>query len=127
MTTENVGYDAWLAAIDAGAAYYLDCENGHGSLPPGRVCPRCGSTDLEETDLPETGTVETFTVVHVGPPSFEDDAPYVTAVADFGPVRLTGQVRGANASEDVTVGETVSASVGESETTGERVLLFESR
>ncbi|WP_458185493.1 Zn-ribbon domain-containing OB-fold protein [Haladaptatus sp. NG-WS-4] len=118
----NEGYDEWLAAIADGEAYYLECENGHGSLPPRRICPECGVSDLEETPLPETGEIETYTVVHVPAPSFADDAPYTTAVVDFGPVRLTGV-----ADDDVEVGTRVSATVGTTETTGERLLRFERR
>jgi uncharacterized protein len=118
----NTGYDEWLDAVAEGESYYLECENGHGSLPPRRVCPRCGATDLEETPLPETGEIETYTVVHVAAPSFADDVPYTTAIADFGPVRLTGV-----ADDDVGVGTKVAAAVGETETAGERLLLFERR
>ncbi|WP_227376029.1 Zn-ribbon domain-containing OB-fold protein [Haladaptatus halobius] len=118
----NTGYDEWLDAVAEGESYYLECENGHGSLPPRRVCPRCGATDLEETTLPETGEIETYTVVHVAAPSFADDVPYTTAIADFGPVRLTGV-----ANDDVGVGTKVAAAVGETETAGERLLLFERR
>jgi len=54
------------------------------------VCPECGSATLSEEALAETGTVETYSVVHVAGPQFADDTPYVNAIADFGPVRLTG-------------------------------------
>lgn len=118
---ENAGYDEWLDAIAEGEAYFLECGNGHGSLPPRRICPECGETDLEATPLPEAGTVETYTVVHVAAPSFADDTPYTTAVAEFGSVRLTG------VADDVEVGTEVSVSIGESETTGDRLLRFERR
>ncbi|MGA9401298.1 Zn-ribbon domain-containing OB-fold protein, partial [Haladaptatus sp.] len=72
--------------------------------------------------LPETGTIDTYTVVHVAAPSFADDAPYTTAIADFGPVRVT-----AMAPDDVAVGDTVSLTIGESKTNGDRLLLFERR
>jgi len=58
------------------------------------VCPECGSATLSEEALAETGTVETYSVVHVAGPQFADDTPYVNAIADFGPVRLTGVLRG---------------------------------
>jgi uncharacterized OB-fold protein len=123
------GYDDWIDAVEAGEGFYLECENGHGSLPPRRVCPRCGATDLAETPLPDAGEIETFTEITVAPPSFVEDTPYVTAVADFGPVRLTGLVRRADGTdlddEDVEVGMAVAAAVGESETTGERALVLE--
>ncbi|ODR80476.1 nucleic acid-binding protein [Haladaptatus sp. W1] len=116
----NSGYDEWLDAIDEGDAYYLECPNGHGSLPPRRICPECGETNLEDTPLPETGDIDTYTVIHVATPSFADDAPYTTAIADFGPVRVT-----AMAPDDVEVGESVSLTVGESKTNGDRLLQFE--
>lgn len=116
----NSGYDEWLDTIDEGDAYYLECPNGHGSLPPRRICPECGETNLEDTPLPETGDIDTYTVIHVATPSFADDAPYTTAIADFGPVRVT-----AVAPDDVDVGESVSLTVGESKTNGDRLLQFE--
>ncbi|SIR96693.1 Zn-ribbon domain-containing OB-fold protein [Natronorubrum thiooxidans] len=120
---QDAGFDDWLDAAEEGAAYYLECPEGHGSLPPRRVCPDCGSTDLEEVQLPETGVVETFTVTHVPTPAFEDDAPYATAVADFGPVSLTGQVVGIDL-EGIETGLEVELEITVSETTGERVIGF---
>lgn len=120
---ENEGYDEWLDALASGSGFYLGCPDGHGSLPPRRVCPDCGSADLEQTALPETGTVATYTVVHVAPPSFVDDAPYVTAVVDFGAVQLTGILVDID-HDEVDTGITVSATVRERETDGERVVAF---
>ncbi|MFD1512138.1 Zn-ribbon domain-containing OB-fold protein [Halomarina rubra] len=118
------GFDDLLDAVEEGAGYYLSCANGHGSLPPRRVCPHCGSQDLSEEPLPDSGTIETFTVVRVATPQFADDAPYVTAVADFGEVRLTGFVADPTA---VEVGTTVGVGVGRTETTGDRVLTLDPR
>lgn len=117
------GFDDFLDAVAAGEGYYLECPDGHGSLPPRRACPRCGSQELVEEPLPATGEVETYTTIHVATPEFADDTPYVTAVAGFGPVRLTGMLRGVEA-EAVETGMTVAPGVGETETTGERVLVF---
>ncbi|MFB6131323.1 MAG: Zn-ribbon domain-containing OB-fold protein [Salinigranum sp.] len=119
----DAGFDDWLDAVTDGEGYYLACPEGHGALPPRRVCPECGSTDLEARPLPDRGTVETFTEVHVAGPEFAADAPYVTAIASFGPVRLTGVLRGLSAA-DVAVGATVEPGVDESETTGERLLVL---
>jgi uncharacterized OB-fold protein len=123
----DAGYDDFLDALADGEGHYLECENGHGSLPPRRVCPHCGARDLTETPLPETGTVESTTEIHVPTPSFADDAPYVVAVVDFGAVRLTGQVRGDESGDAVESGLEVEAGVGETETEGERLLVFEPR
>ena len=119
-------FDDWLDAVADGEAYYLACENGHGWLPPRRVCPDCGSRELSREDLPESGEVATHTTVHVATPQFEDDAPYVTAVADFGPVSVTGLVRGID-HEDVEIGTVVGIELGERATTGDRAVVFRPR
>ncbi|WP_254767763.1 Zn-ribbon domain-containing OB-fold protein [Salinilacihabitans rarus] len=119
----DADYDDWLDAVETDEAFYIECPEGHGLLPPRRICPDCASTELVERPLPETGVIETFTVVHVPTPSFADDAPYATAVADFGPVRLTGQVTGVDP-DDVEEGLAVGLTVGISETSGDRLLTF---
>lgn len=126
MSEEGVrdeGFDDLLDALAAGDGYYLECPDGHGSLPPRRVCPRCGETDLAERPLPATGEVATFTVVRVATPRFAEDVPYVTAIADFGPVRLTGVLEAVDP-DDVALGDRVEPTVGASETTGDRVVAF---
>jgi len=122
----DAGYDEWLDAVGTGDGYYLECPAGHGSLPPRRVCPHCGSADLDRTDLPATGTVETFTICYVGGPDFTDEEPYATAIAAFGDVRLTGVVRGTDP-EAVTVGMPVEPATGSNRTTGEDLLVLRPR
>jgi len=119
----DAGYDEWLDALADGEGYYLAAPTGEGSLPPRRVCPHTGATELTEEPLPETGTVEAATTVHVGTPSFADDTPYVTAVVDFGPVRLTGVVRGIDP-EGVGPGLEVEPGVEKRETTGDPIVTF---
>lgn len=123
-TVRDAGYDDLLDAIGAGNPYYLECPEGHGSFPPRHVCPHCGATSLSESPLPETGEIEAHTLVHVPTPRFLDDAPYVTAVVDFGPVRLTGQVMGMEP-ETVENGTNVTVEVERTETGDERLLVFE--
>lgn len=123
----DAGYDDWLDALADGGGYYLASPDGGASLPPRTVSPGAdaGLEALSEEPLPETGTVETFTVVHVAPPDLAGDAPYVTAVASFGPVRLTGFLRGVEPDDDaIDLGTTVTVGVEETETTGRRVVAF---
>ncbi|MCL7418105.1 MAG: OB-fold domain-containing protein [Halalkalicoccus sp.] len=115
------GYDEWIDAIDRGEGYALECSNGHGSLPPRRLCPECGEADLEKRALPEGGTLDTYTTIHVATPAFTEDAPYTVAIADFGLARLTGQLRGV---EDPEVGMRVAVGVEERETEEEPLLVF---
>ncbi|MBV0900906.1 Zn-ribbon domain-containing OB-fold protein [Haloarcula salina] len=119
-------YDAWLDSIEAGEGYYLECGNGHGWLPPRRVCPQCHDRDLSREGLPDSGEIASHTTITVPTPQFEDDAPYVTAVADFGPVSVTGVVRGADPA-DVALGDVVGLEVGERATTGDRLVVFRPR
>ena len=122
----DAGYADLVDAIAEGEGYYLNCANGHGSLPPRHVCPDCGSQELSEEPLPNTGEIETFTVVYATTPAFVDDTPYVTAIATFGPVRLTGQMYGLDP-ESVETGMTVTPDIAETETTGDRVIAFNPR
>jgi uncharacterized OB-fold protein len=49
-------------------------------FPPRRVCSACSGREFETVVLPGTGTVETFTVIHVGPTAFTDQTPYAVAI-----------------------------------------------
>lgn len=127
--TENARdgeYDDLLDAIEDGKGYYLACANGHGWLPPRRVCPDCGSRDLTETPFPDVGEVATYTTVSVTTPQFSADTPYTTAIVDYGPVRVTGLVRGVDPDE-IEVGMPVGIDVGERETAGDRAVVFRPR
>lgn len=122
----NEGYDEWIDALAEGEGYYLTCPEGHGSLPPRHVCPECGATDLSEEPLADAGTIETYTVTHVASPEFEEDTPYVTAIASFDGVAVTGQLRGIDP-DDVETGLTVTSGVERRETTDERIIVFRER
>jgi uncharacterized OB-fold protein len=124
----DAGFDEWVSALGRGEGYYLACPDGHGSLPPRRACPHCGATDLTEESLPEEGRVETYATVHVAGPSFAGQTPYVTAVAAFGPVRLTGVFGGLGGdAPEPAVGATVRADAEENPNTGDAVVAFRPR
>lgn len=116
-------YDEWIDAIDTGDGFYLESPDGYGSLPPRRVCPHTGSTELTQEPLPETGTIETYSVIHVGATEFADDTPYVSTIASFGPVQLTGVLRGVDP-EAVDVGDEVTVTVEPRETTDDQLVVF---
>ncbi|MEF8774868.1 MAG: OB-fold domain-containing protein, partial [Halobacteriales archaeon] len=99
---------------------------GHGSLPPRHVCQECGATGLSEEYMKDVGTVETYTVTHVASPEFEEDTPYVTAIASFDGIAVTGQLRGIDP-EDVETGLAVVPGVERRETTDERIVVFRER
>ncbi len=122
-TVRDLGYDDFLDALAEGEPFYLESSSGNGWLPPRRIDPETGERELSEKPLPDTGEILTSTITHVAGPSFADDAPFVVAIADFGPVRLTGQVRGID-HDAVEIGQAVTADVGTNED-GERLVVFE--
>ncbi len=120
----DAGYDDFLDAVEEGSPFYLECPEGHGSLPPRHVCPECGDSDLTEVDLPKPGTIVAHNVVHVPTPRFEEDTPYATAIVDFGPVSVTGQVRNEDP-QAVENGQSVTIDTDQTETDGDRLLVFD--
>ena len=119
--TRDGGFDDFLDAVEDGEPYYLERADGTAMLPPPERST--GETRPERHPLPETGELLTHTTTAVATPSFGDDAPYVTAVASFGPVSLTGQVREIEP-EDIEIGLEVEPGVERTETDGRRVLVF---
>ncbi|WP_265112080.1 Zn-ribbon domain-containing OB-fold protein [Halosolutus halophilus] len=112
MSDESVetAFDTFLNALADGKGYYLKCMNGHASLPPRYGCPDCGATDLERQPLPDVGEIVAMTTIRVPAPAFAEAAPYVLAVAKFGPVRLTGRLLNIDPDDDtVESGALVSA------------------
>ena len=120
----DAGYDDFLDAVEAGEPFYLECAEGHGSLPPRHVCPECGSSELERVELPTAGTIVAHNVVHVPTPRFAEDTPYATAIVDFGPVSVTGQVRGVDP-QSVENGREVTIDTDRTETDADRLLVFD--
>ncbi|MGM0398404.1 MAG: Zn-ribbon domain-containing OB-fold protein [Halobacteriota archaeon] len=111
-------YDDFLDAVEKGEGYYLDTGEDV-TVPPGTIVPETEPAGGDERPLPEEGEIRSYTVIHAAHPAFAHDAPYVVAIADLGPVRVTGQVRGVEAA-DVDVGMTVHPTV---ESTGDRRFL----
>lgn len=120
----NEGFDDFLDAVEAGEPYYLEGPEGDGWLPPRRIDPATGSRELTEKPLPDTGEVVTHTQTHVASPEFADDAPFIVAIAEFGPVKVTGQLRDVDAS-DAAIGEEVTMDIEHSETKDKRLVVFE--
>lgn len=120
----DAGYDDFLDAVEDGDPYYLESPSENGWLPPTRVDPETGETNLAEKPLPRSGEIQTYTRMNVVPPEFDEDAPYVVAIADFGPVSITGQVR-IEDPDRLDIGMSVELDVDRTQTTGERVLVFE--
>lgn len=121
--TRNEGFDDFLDALENGDPYYLEGPNGDGWLPPRQVDPATGSQDLTQKSLPTTGQILTFTKTHVAAPEFVDDAPFIVAIVDVGPVKITGQLRDAD-TDDIEIGQEVELGVEKSTTEDRRLITF---
>lgn len=117
------GYDDFMDAVEDGEPFYLESPSGNGWLPPRACDPETGEEELVEEELPETGEILTHTTTYVSGPDFADDAPYVVAIASFGPVNITGQMREVDP-ESVEIGQEVEIGVERTQTLDERVLVF---
>lgn len=128
MSDESVmtAHDDFLEALADGQGYSLECPSGHASLPPRYGCPKCAATDLEERPLPESGTITASTVIRVPAPAFADEAPYVLAIAEFGPIKLTGKLLEVDPDEE-TIESGTPVSVTTDRVDGEHVIAFELR
>ena len=49
-------------------------------FPPRLVCDKCGHRKFETTILAPAGTLETYTIIHVAPSGFTDEAPYAIGI-----------------------------------------------
>lgn len=116
-------HNDFCEAIEADDPFYLACPDGHGSVPPRRTCPQCGAELLSAQPLPETGHVQASTVVHVATSTFADNVPYVTAIADFGAVSLTGIII-ETSSDAVDHGMAVTVSIERAEERQHPTLVF---
>ncbi len=56
---------------------------GKTTYPPRKVCPYCGSTELEEVSLPKKGRVLSYTVIRAPPKSYLKYSPYVVALVEL--------------------------------------------
>jgi len=82
---------------------------GQIHFPPRAVCTKCKGTELDKEKVGPHGEIVTFTVLHVAPPGFEMQTPYVMAVIELkGGSRLTAQVVDCKP-EEIKIGKKVTA------------------
>jgi hypothetical protein len=52
-------------------------------FPPRLICDACKSREFEAITLNREGVVKTYTVIHVAPSQFVDQAPYAIGVVEL--------------------------------------------
>ena len=70
------------------------CQScGHVMVPPRPVCRQCQSPNVEIVPVNGRGKLLTWTIIHVGPPSYENQVPYTVGIVELeNGERLTGIV-----------------------------------
>jgi uncharacterized OB-fold protein len=83
FTTEAKVAD-FITQLEADKVMATRCRKCGGSYFPPKVdCPRCLSSDVEWFEVKGKGKLLSYTVVNYGPTGFENDAPYILALAEF--------------------------------------------
>ena len=84
FTAETKAAD-FVTFLEQGKVMATRCRKcGASYFPPKMDCPRCLSSDVEWFGIKGNGKLLTYTVVNYGPTGFENDAPYILALAEFG-------------------------------------------
>lgn len=93
FTTEAKS-EEFLSYLEQGKVMTTRCkECGTSYFPPKMDCPKCLSSDVEWFEIKNDGKLITYTVVHYGPSGFEDEAPYVLGIGEFGDgLRIFGRL-----------------------------------
>ena len=88
FTTEGKAAD-FVTYLEQGKVMTTRCrECGVSYFPPKMDCAKCLSSDVEWFEIKGDGKLATYAVVNYGPTGFEEDAPYMLAIADFDGLRV---------------------------------------
>ncbi len=80
---------------------------GKVHFPPRVVCDNCGMHGFEHYQLPYEGEIVTYTVIHVPPTPFSDEAPYAMAIIELTDgTRVTSQIADCKL-DDLHIGQKV--------------------
>ncbi len=93
FTTEAKSAD-FVNYLAQGKVMTTKCKKcGARYFPPKMDCPKCLLSDMEWFEIKSNGKLITYTKVHYGPSGFEDDAPYILGIGEFGDgLRIFGRL-----------------------------------
>jgi uncharacterized OB-fold protein len=99
FTTEAKVAD-FITQLEAGKVMATRCRKCGGSY-----CHRCLSSDVEWFEIKSKGKLLSYTVVNYGPTGFENDAPYMLALARFDEgIQILARLSRDIAEKDIKVG-----------------------
>ena len=104
FTSESKAAD-FPTFLEKGKVMTTRCKKcGTSYFPPKMDCPKCLLSDVEWFEIEGNGKLVTYAVVNYGPSGFEDDAPYILAIADFGDLRVFGRLSKDIKDSDIDIG-----------------------
>ncbi len=104
FTSEGKTAD-FVTYLEQGRVMTTRCRKcGGRHFPPRADCPRCLSSDVDWVEIEGRGKLATYAVVNYGPTGFENDTPYVLAIADFDDLRVFGRLSRDIPQEDIKPG-----------------------
>ncbi len=78
------------------------CEQSY--FPPRADCANCLNSDMDWLKVEGTGKLVSFTRACFGPTGFEEDVPYVLAVADFNTTKVFGRFKSDFPEDQLNIG-----------------------
>ncbi|MFX1485062.1 MAG: Zn-ribbon domain-containing OB-fold protein [Promethearchaeota archaeon] len=76
--------EEYLKNIQEGMFKAYRCTDcGAVIAPPSGSCYECGSNKMEWAEVSGKGKLVSFTVIHVAPPEFAEEAPYIVAIVEL--------------------------------------------
>jgi uncharacterized OB-fold protein len=96
----------FVTHLEQGKVMATRCKKcGASYFPPKMDCPKCLLSDVEWFEIKGNGKLATYTVVNYGPTGFEDDAPYILAIGEFGDdIKVFGWLSRDISESDIKVG-----------------------
>ena len=93
-TTEPFTIEQFYKFLAQGKLMAGKCTQcGKIHLPPRPLCDNCYSQTFTWTQMPSKGKLVTYTVIHVAPQQFQDEAPYAVGIIQLeNDTKLPGRI-----------------------------------
>ncbi len=92
--TADAKVSDFVTYLEQGKVMTTRCRKcGATHFPPKMDCPKCLLSNTEWFEIKGNGKLTTYTVVNYGPSGFEDDAPYILGIGEFGDdIKILGRL-----------------------------------
>ncbi len=107
--TSQAKISAFVDYLEQGELYTTHCHScGITFFPPRADCHSCLGSEMDWRKITSKGSLISFTRSYFAPTGFEEDVPYVLAVADFEGTKVFGRFKEGFTEEDLSSGMEVT-------------------